>query len=124
MDVRDYVKLCALCQMAKHMTSREPGLIIPITVNEPWEMLTLDFISGLPLMKKTITRIVLSSLTSLRSGLLQSHAEKTPQQRRRPKPSSTTRYTSSEYPRWLFLLRDKADKVCQDPHSEEATHEG
>ena len=33
--------------MAKHMTSREPGLIILITVNEPWEMLILDFISGL-----------------------------------------------------------------------------
>ena len=47
-DVREYVKSCALCQMAKHSTSHDPGLLIPIEVKEPWEMLTLDFISGLP----------------------------------------------------------------------------
>ena len=34
--------------MAKASNSREPGLLMPITVEEPWEMLTLDFISGLP----------------------------------------------------------------------------
>ena len=46
--MREYVKSCALCQMAKHSTSQDPGLLIPIEVKEPWEMLTLDFISGLP----------------------------------------------------------------------------
>ena len=47
-DVREYVRSCAICQMAKHSTSQDPGLLIPIEVTEPWEMLTLDFISGLP----------------------------------------------------------------------------
>ena len=44
----DSAKSCALCQIAKHSTSQDPGLLIPIEVKEPWEMLTLDFISGLP----------------------------------------------------------------------------
>ena len=47
-NVREYVKSCALCQIAKHSTSQDPGLLIPIEVKEPWEILTLDLISGLP----------------------------------------------------------------------------
>ena len=47
-DVRDYVKSCAVCQMSKHLASKDPGYLIPIQVDEPWEILTLDFISGLP----------------------------------------------------------------------------
>ena len=46
--MREYVKFCVLCQIAKHSTSQDPGLLIPIEVKESWEMLTLDFISGLP----------------------------------------------------------------------------
>ena len=47
-DVRDYVRSCARCQMAKHVGGKEPGFLIPVQVQEPWEILTLDFISGLP----------------------------------------------------------------------------
>ena len=47
-DVCDYVRSCAKCQMTKASNNRDPGLLMPIEVNEPWEMLTLDFISGLP----------------------------------------------------------------------------
>ena len=116
-DVRDYVKSCVLCQMAKHMTSREPGLIIPITVNEPWKCSPWISYQDYLLMKKTIIWIVLSSLTSLRSGLLRCRAEKIPRQRRRPKPSSTTQYTSSESLKWLFPTADPSlYPRCGEPY--------
>ena len=47
-DVRDYIRSCAKCQMTKATNSRDSGLLMPITIEEPWKMLTLDFISGLP----------------------------------------------------------------------------
>ena len=68
-------------------------------------------------MKKTITRIVLLLLTSSRSRLLRSHAEKTLRQRRQPKPSSTTQYIFSEYSKWLFPTADPSlYPRCGEPY--------
>ena len=48
-DVREYVRTCALCQRAKHSTTKPPGRLFPIVPSRPWEVVTLDFVSGLPL---------------------------------------------------------------------------
>ena len=42
------MRSCARCQIAKHIRGKELGFLIPVQVEEPWEILTLDFISGLP----------------------------------------------------------------------------
>ena len=47
-DVREYVKTYAICQRAKHSTAKPPGLLHPIIASRPWEVITLDFVSGLP----------------------------------------------------------------------------
>ena len=52
-DVREYVKTCATCQRAKHATSKPPGKLYPIVASRPWEIITLDFVSGLPTESKT-----------------------------------------------------------------------
>ena len=33
-DVRGYVRSCAICQMSRHMAAKDPGLLIPIQVDE------------------------------------------------------------------------------------------
>ena len=52
-DVREYVRTCTICQRAKHSTSKPPGELHPIIATRPWEILTLDFVSGLPKDTKT-----------------------------------------------------------------------
>ena len=47
-DVREYVQTCATCQRAKHSTMKTPGMLYPIVAKRPWEIITLDFVSGLP----------------------------------------------------------------------------
>ena len=47
-DVREYVKSCLECQRAKSSTTKPPGELHPIVPSRPWEILTLDFVVGLP----------------------------------------------------------------------------
>ena len=47
-DVREYVKTCAICQRAKHANTKSAGELHPIVASRPWEIITLDFVSGLP----------------------------------------------------------------------------
>ena len=47
-DVREYVRSCRLCQEQKHATTREPGALRPILAKRPWQLVTLDFVGGLP----------------------------------------------------------------------------
>ena len=46
-DVREYVRTCSICQRAKHSTSKSPGELHPIVATRPWNVLTIDFVSGL-----------------------------------------------------------------------------
>lgn len=47
--VKAYVALCAVCKQAKPEHVRYPGLLQPLPVpTQAWEMVTLDFVEGLP----------------------------------------------------------------------------
>jgi transposase InsO family protein len=51
-DVREYVKSCDQCQRNKPMVGRTRGLLQPLPIpTEPWEEVSLDFITGLPKTK-------------------------------------------------------------------------
>lgn len=48
--VKDFVQSCAICQQAKYDRSRSPGLLQPLPVpDSAWQVLSMDFIEGLPL---------------------------------------------------------------------------
>lgn len=47
--IRDFVAQCSVCQQAKTERVHYPGLLVPLPVPEgAWQMVTLDFIEGLP----------------------------------------------------------------------------
>lgn len=47
-DVRSYVKSCRTCQRNKGDTSKPAGLLMPLPIPlEPWDNISLDFITGL-----------------------------------------------------------------------------
>jgi hypothetical protein len=48
--VKDFVQACIVCQQSKHDRSKSPGLLQPLPVLETaWQVISLDFIEGLPL---------------------------------------------------------------------------
>ena len=58
-DVRDYVRSCISCQRIKHSTRKPPGHLHPIVARRPWQIVTMDFVGGLPpLSGSTSTQIL------------------------------------------------------------------
>ena len=58
-DVREYVRSCAVCQRNKHSTRAPAGALHPILARRPWQIVTLDFVSGLhPAVKTKNTQIL------------------------------------------------------------------
>ena len=52
-DVREYVRTCDQCQRNKPPGGKTRGLLQPLPIPaEPWEEVSLDFITGLPRTKK------------------------------------------------------------------------
>lgn len=48
--VKELVQQCEVCQLAKPKRVPYPGLLQPLPVPKiPWEMMTMDFIEGLPM---------------------------------------------------------------------------
>jgi transposase InsO family protein len=48
-DVQAYVRSCSVCQQAKPDRSKYPGLLQPLpTPDSTWDVVSLDFIEGLP----------------------------------------------------------------------------
>lgn len=48
-SVKDFVSQCSVCQQAKHERAAYPGLLSPLPIPDgAWQMVTLDFIEGLP----------------------------------------------------------------------------
>jgi hypothetical protein len=48
-DVYDYVKSCQTCSTWKHSNARKNGKLMPIPIPEAcWEVVSMDFITGLP----------------------------------------------------------------------------
>ena len=66
-DVKDYVQSCVRCQRSKNNTHKPPGELHPILATRPWEILTLDFVSGLPADPRTKHSRSWSWLTNLRN---------------------------------------------------------
>ena len=48
-DIHDYVEKCMVCQKVKYDRGKAPGLLQPLPIpNAPWEIISMDFIFGLP----------------------------------------------------------------------------
>lgn len=48
-DVISYISKCTVCQQAKPEHTRTPGLLQHLPIPEkPWDIISLDFIEGLP----------------------------------------------------------------------------
>ncbi|POM61409.1 LOW QUALITY PROTEIN: polyprotein [Phytophthora palmivora] len=48
-DIREYVRTCETCARWKSSSQKKKGLLMPIpTPNECWEVVSMDFITGLP----------------------------------------------------------------------------
>jgi hypothetical protein len=48
-SVKHFVARCTTCQQAKNDRAAYPGLLAPLPIPEgPWQVVTLDFIEGLP----------------------------------------------------------------------------
>ena len=49
LTVQNYVKACTICQRAKVEHIKSPGLLQPLAIpTQPWTVVSLDFIEGLP----------------------------------------------------------------------------
>lgn len=49
-QIKAYVQSCMICQKSKPERVKYPGLLQPLpTPDESWQMVTMDFIKGLPL---------------------------------------------------------------------------
>lgn len=48
--VKEFVQSCSICQQSKYECSKSPGLLQPLPVpDSAWQVISLDFIEGLPL---------------------------------------------------------------------------
>jgi hypothetical protein len=48
--VKQFVQSCSICQQSKYDRSKSPGLLQPLPVpNSAWQVISMDFIEGLPL---------------------------------------------------------------------------
>jgi hypothetical protein len=48
--VQQFVQSCTVCQQAKYERVRSPGTLQPLPVPESaWQVISMDFIEGLPL---------------------------------------------------------------------------
>lgn len=57
--VEQFVKSCSICQQAKSEHIKKPGLLSPLPIpKEAWNMVSMDFISGLPKSKNYDTILV------------------------------------------------------------------
>ena len=58
-DVARFVSTCLDCQHSKYETKRAAGLLCPLPIpHRPWEDLSLDFITGLPVFQGNTTILV------------------------------------------------------------------
>jgi len=47
-DVTNYIRSCEACQRVKASSAKRPGLLKPISVSEPWEILCTDIVGPFP----------------------------------------------------------------------------
>ena len=52
-SIEEFVKQCQICQQAKTERIKSPGLLEPLPIpSQAWEIVSLDFIKGLPQSKR------------------------------------------------------------------------
>ena len=57
--VEQFVKSCSICQQAKSEHIKKPSLLSPLPIpKEAWNMVSMDFVSGLPKSKNYDTILV------------------------------------------------------------------
>ena len=58
-DIQAYVQACVVCKQAKSEHIKKPGLLSPLPIpKEAWNMVSMDFIGGLPKSKNFDTILV------------------------------------------------------------------
>lgn len=64
-DITTYIKECEICQRNKPEHVQSPGLLQPISIpDQAWEVISMDFIEGLPKSKgKNVILVVVDKLT-------------------------------------------------------------
>uniref|UniRef100_A0A452ZYI2 Integrase catalytic domain-containing protein n=1 Tax=Aegilops tauschii subsp. strangulata TaxID=200361 RepID=A0A452ZYI2_AEGTS len=51
--ILQYVRCCTVCQQAKPDRAASPGLLMPLPIpKQPWDMISMDFVDGLPQSSK------------------------------------------------------------------------
>lgn len=75
-DVNIFVKLCEICQAAKHDNSAYPGLLQPLPIpEEVWVDISMDFITGLPKSNgKDVIFVVVDRLSKMVHFMALSHS--------------------------------------------------
>lgn len=59
-DIKEYISKCQVCQQAKPEHSKIPGLLQPLLVpQQAWQIISMDFIEGLPKSKQFDTILVI-----------------------------------------------------------------
>jgi len=59
LSIQQYVKACPVCQKARIEHVKTPGLLDPLSVpNQPWTVISLDFIEGLAARYNTILVVI------------------------------------------------------------------
>jgi hypothetical protein len=52
-QIKDFVSTCLVCQQAKPERGKYPGLLLPLPIpDQAWKVVSMDFISGLPVSHK------------------------------------------------------------------------
>lgn len=74
-DITAYIKECKICQRNKPEHVHSPGLLQPIDIpDQAWEVISMDFIEGLPKSKgKNVILVVVDKLTRYCHLLALSH---------------------------------------------------
>lgn len=75
-DVREYVRGCDMCQRAKRERAAPAGLLESLpTPGRPWEVVSIDFMTDLPMSRaKTAVLVVVDLLTKMCHLVACSHA--------------------------------------------------
>jgi Integrase zinc binding domain len=65
LSVLEHVQTCEICQIAKGENVLSPGLLEPIAIpNQAWEVITMDFVTGLPKSQgKDVLMVIIDKLT-------------------------------------------------------------
>jgi hypothetical protein len=63
-EVHNYIQACSVCQQSKYERTKAPRLLKPLPVPESaWQVVSMDFIKGLPLSNSNCIMVIVDLLT-------------------------------------------------------------